>query len=810
MQAYDHQQIEQKWRQIWAEQNIYTTPEIQVGDDKFYSLYSFPYPSGSGLHVGHVEGMVANDVAARFSRMQGKKVLMPMGWDSFGLPAENYAIKTGIHPQDSTDAVIPNFIDQINRVGISVDWETEVGAHWPSYYKWTQWIFLQMYKKGLAYKKLAPVNWCPKDQTVLANEQVVDGRCERCDSLVEQKMMEQWFYKITDYAERLHHDLDKVDWPESTKAMQRNWMGRSEGAELDFAVVRESDNSEIAKLKVFTTAHETIFGCTFMVIAPEHQLLQEWKSQITNWDEVATYITEAGHKTELDRQVEQDKTGVQVRGVMAINPINGQQVPIYTADYVLATYGTGAIMAVPGHDDRDFAFAKKYNLPIVELVEGQTEFVNYTNDIKAAPSKFVAKNAGEFDGMTFDKLRPAVIAKLAEQGVGKSVINFRLRDWLLSRQRYWGCPIPIVYDPEGNAHPIKEEHLPFPLPHDVDFKPEGYAPLARSQELVAWVEERYGKGWKPEVDTMDTFVDSSWYFFRHTDAKNEQVFADKDKVNAWLPADLYMIGQEHTVLHLLYARFFTKFLYDENYIGFDEPFFKMRHMGTVLGPDGRKMSKRWGNVINPTDIVEQYGADTLRMYEMFMGPLEQEKAWNDSAVQGVRRFLTRVFNFQQQYQTQFKHSDLVAGATIQKLNQKVTTDIQGLRFNTAIAEFMKVLKLMEDQPETVNGADWETYLKLLAPFAPFITDELWQQLGHPDSIHTAHWPEFDPKAVIAETVDIVVQINGKTRGQVTVNTGAAQETVLEAAQTDKKIAKHITGEPRKVIYVPDKLINLVI
>jgi leucyl-tRNA synthetase len=808
MDKYDHSQIEKKWMNKWLEDHLYKMPELKGGEEKFYSLYSFPYPSGAGLHVGHVEGMVANDIAARYARLKGKKTVLPMGWDSFGLPAENYAIKTGIHPQESTDEVIKTFKEQINEIGISVDWDTEVAAHDPNYYKWTQWIFLQLYKAGLAYKDTAPVNWCPKDQTVLANEQVVDGKCERCDTEVVQKDMEQWFYKITDFAERLHKDLDKVDWPNSTKVQQRNWIGRSEGIEIDYDVVGMGE-----KIKVFTTTPVN-FGATFLVLAPEHPMVDKLTTA-ENKEAVNKYREDAKKETELQRQIEKDKTGV-FTGSYVMNHVTGEQIPVWVADFVLMTVGTGAVQGCPAHDERDFDFAKKYKLPIVRVVKGPNGETEKFIDAEKQDFEYAKTGHGTnrpminsdfLDGILFDEAMSKTMDYFEEKRWGKRVINYRLRDWLLSRQRYWGCPIPIIYDPEGKAHPVPEEDLPVVLPHDVDFKPTGESPLKSSEEFHKSAEEKYGKGWRREIDTMDTFVDSSWYYFRHIDAKNDKEFVDPQKANSWLPTDLYMIGAEHIVLHLLYSRFFTKFFFDKGMIKFDEPFYKMRHMGLVLGPDGRKMSKRWGNVINPLDEIKKYGADTLRIYEMFMGPLYDAKPWNDRAESGVYRFLYKVWKLQEKVKDGFESK--AQNTLINKLIKKIGEDIESLSFNTSVAKFMEFTNFMTAE-ESIGKEVWEKFLILLSPFAPYISEEMWEISGNSYSVHQQKWPEFEEALTKDEVVTIAVQINGKLRDTIQIESGTEQEGVEEKAKASEKVSKYLEVEPKKVIFVKDKIINFIV
>lgn len=924
MSQFNPKDYEQKWREKWLSEKLYKTPEDR-SKEKFYSLYSFPYPSGAGLHVGHVEGMVTNDIIARYYRMKGFNVMLPMGWDSFGLPAENYAIKTGIHPKDSTEEVIPSFIEQINNIGISVDWSKELGTHRADYYKWTQWIFLQLFKAGLAYKATAPVNWCPKDQTVLANEQVVNGLCERCDTQVEQKEMSQWFFKITDFADRLINDLTKVDWPESTKQMQRNWIGRSEGSVVNFGI--KSDGKVVNNFDIFTTRVDTIFGCTFTGISPENHILTEVKEHITNWSEVEKYINQAKNKTDLQRQTNKDKSGVRLEGVVAVNPFNDTDVPIYVVDYVLNTYGTGSIMAVPAHDERDMEFALKYNIPVKVVISPQEEeYISYiskdlSNDftlflkqievlepiyLKKTDSevlfKFKAKHVEKFieiasknvegkyawndavseseaviifgtDKAEFGGVDIARVPKfmeseniwikmkdftesvreysgiwdmyynsdykekvcnsqdigvlvnsneytglnnldatskmqdwLVEKNQGSKKVNYKIRDWLVSRQRYWGCPIPIVYDPQGNPHPIEEKDLPLLLPEDVDFKPTGESPIKGSKSFKELAENRYGKGWYFEADTMDTFVDSSWYYFRYCNANSDNEFAAPEEMNYWLPADLYMIGVEHVVLHCLYSRFFTKFLFDQGYIKFDEPFKKMRHMGTILGPDGRKMSKRWGNVINPNDEVAKYGADTLRMYEMFMGPLEDPKPWNDRTQSGVFRFLAKVWNANDKVSETTNQTHL---QLVNKLVKKISEDIENLSFNTAVAKFMEVLNEL-NKSSAIDKIAWGMYIRLLAPFAPYITEELWKLNGGEYSIHLQPWPEYKQDLEVQTVANIVVQVNGKLRGNVNVSFNSTEEEVKAMVLKDTAIQKYLSTDIKKVIYIANKVINFVV
>lgn len=819
--VYNPQEIEPRWQQAWEEQALFQHSEqIQADKDKIYLLFAFAYPSGSGLHVGHVESKTALDIMARYYRMQGKDVFFPVGWDAFGLPAENYAIKTGIPPAVTTKNAIDTFRRQIKRLGISYDWANEIATNHPEYYRWTQWIFLQLYKKGLAYRGMGMVNWCPSCQTVLANEQVVNGECERCGSQVIQKELEQWYFKITEYQDELISGLEAVDWPEATKQHQLHWIGKSEGARIKFALKAGAKNLE-PTLEVFTTAHDTIYGCTFMVVAPEHELLTQLQEYIQNSEVVAEYQDKARKKTELDRQIQKEKTGVRLEGITAVHPLTGSEVPIFVADYVLGGYGTGAIMAVPGHDERDYDFAQKHALPIIYVTQG-SDFINYA-DIKADPANYHLINSQEFDGQDFVTGRTGILAALVKKQAGQAQNEYKLRDWLISRQRYWGAPIPIVYDPEGKAHPVKKEHLPWLLPTDVDFKPTGESPLRSSKEFHERTERLYGKGWTPEYDTMDTFVDSSWYFLRYVDSRNSDVFADAEQIKHWLPVDLYMIGPEHIVLHLLYSRFFTKFLRDEGYLHFNEPFLKMRHQGMILGPDGKKMSKSKGNVINPDEVIEKFGADTLRVYEMFMGPLEADKPWNVTAVAGVYRFLQRVW----QLANSSPQSEMAPAedrqAVIRKLHQtlrKVSEDIPKLKFNTAIATMMELANVWDEvqrahpHQRVLTEAEVDTFIKMVAPFAPFMAEELYQTRNpNSRSVHVENWPAWDENLAQAEEVIIPIQVNGKVRAQLVVAADLVEDqaSIIKSALALPEIQKWVTGhQVTKEIYITGKIVNLVI
>jgi leucyl-tRNA synthetase len=998
MSEYNPKDIESKWQKKWADDKTFATPEDATKDNKFYILPQLPYPSGSGLHVGHAEVYTACDIMARYRRMKGNKVMQVIGWDSFGLPAENYAIKTNVHPRISTEKAIDNFRSQIKSLGISVDWDRETGSHNPDYYKWTQWFFLLMYKRGLAYREMQSVNWCDDCKTVLANEQVVEGKCERCGHSILQKDMEQWYLRITEYADRLINDLDGLDWPEETKKRQKDWIGRSEGASIEFSL-KDADQ----KIEVFTTRPDTLFGATYMVLAPEHDLVHQLEGKIENLDEVKAYVEATAKKSELDRQIDQEKTGVELKGVKAINPANNEELPIWIADYVLASYGTGAIMAVPAHDERDYEFAKKFELeikpvyiPSTEKTKEQKEtietynknadaylertpsdmtgewkeffdgffsgvskeasvfefgsgtgrdasyveslgysvtrsdvpesfidmmkkdghdalkfdlladglayqkydvllasavFVHFTteqlknvlkklnlnlkdsgsllftvkdkedkgkesevSDEKLDAPRFFSywtkeeitkisedagfkiesiskpegshwiqivarKNEDQFttfsegevinsdflNGMQKDEAVTKMIAWLEEKEIGKGKVQYKLRDWSVSRQRFWGAPIPMLYDEKGELQPVPEKDLPVILPDDVDFKPTGQSPLTYSESFNAGVEEKYGKGWKREADTLDTFMCSSWYFFRYLDPKNDEAFASPEQLKKWMPIDFYLGGEEHVNGHLLYARFFTKVLFDEGLIDFNEPFTVNRHQGLILGPDQRKMSKRWGNVVNPTDVVNEFGADTCRMYEMFMGPLEETKPWDTNGVKGVRRFLDRVWRLQE------KMGDTASTEKLMHQTiKKVTYDLDNMQYNTAIAKMMELSNALQKQ-ETVAKEDLQTFALLLSPFAPHMAEELWEALGNKETIVFAEWPNYDEAKIVEDEMDLVVQVNGKVRAKITVASDISEDDAKEVALADENVQKWLDGnEPKKVIYVKGKLISVVV
>ncbi len=850
MRRYNPKEIEPKWQEIWDKAQIYkakedkskppTSPSSSLklrrsgrlrGTGKKYILEYFPYPSGATMHVGHVRNYTIGDAVSRFSRMQGNNVLHPMGWDAFGLPAENYAIKNNISPRVSTDQNIKTFKRQLIQMGFSYDWSRELDSSNPDYYRWTQWLFLLFYKKGLAYRAKSLQNWCPKDQTVLANEQVVVKNgvnvCERDDTPVVQKEVEQWFLKITDYADRLVNDLDNLDWPESIKAMQRNWIGRSEGALIKFEVDGYSK-----LIEVFTTAYDTIFGTTFMVLAPEHPLV----FQITtpqHQKEVNNYIEATKNKTELDRLEEgKNKTGL-FTGAYAINPINKEKIPIWVADYVLMSYGTGAIMAVPGEDERDHEFAQKFKLPIVYTTEEQ-EFVSY-QDIKANRKKYKLAKSDEFNGLDFESGQKKILEKLVKLGIAKARVQYRLRDWSVSRQRYWGCPIPIIYCDKDGIVPVPEEDLPVLLPENVKFRPTGQSPLKDIPDFVNVKCPKCGGPAERETDTFDTFIDSSWYFLRFTDPHNDKEPFVKGKVDYWMPVDNYIGGAEHAVVHLLYARFWTKFLYDNGLVGVDEPFKALRNHGMIGGADGRKMGKRYGNVVTPDELIKQgYGADSVRLYELFIGPYDQGVDWNPRGIAGTYRFLDRVWVLIQEFREAERrskaHPSTTLGASNSELEsqiswithktiKKVTNDLKELGFNTAISALMEAVnglyKLKSELNFGLAHETWQTSLEnlvqLLAPLAPHIAEELWSELGHETSVHLSPWPKWDEKLVTEDVMIIVIQINGKLRAKIGVPVDLSKDEIIKFAKSHEVVAEYLKGKKiKKEIYVPGRLISFVV
>ncbi len=819
MSKYFPTDFEEKWSKQWVSEGLFQESFDQEGindENRKYLLYAFAYPSGSGLHVGHVEPQTALDIMARYYRSIGKKVFFPVGWDAFGLPAENYAVKTGVAPVITTKQAIKNFSSQLKRIGISYDWSTEVATCHPGYYKWTQWLFLQLYKKKLAYKKSAPVNWCPSCQTVLANEQVVEGKCERCGTDVIQKKMEQWFFKITQYMDELISGLDAVDWPKATKQQQLNWIGKSEGVTTTFKV-QDMD----IEMSVFDSVPQTYMAQTFTIIAPEHPLVLELVKGTDKEDEVLAFVERVKKKKASGSfDFEKDLEGI-FTGKYLEYPLAGdRKLPIWVASFAVYEYGTG-IVNCSAHDDRDFIFAKKYDIPLHPVMhpEDPTEAKKVMNleYCYHHENEGIIEEPTQFAGRKWGEVRSDIIDYLESTPYGRRDTNYKLRDWLISRQRYWGAPIPIVYDPEGTAHMVKEEHLPWMLPTDVDFKPTGESPLKLSKEFNERVEKLYGKGWTPEYDTMDTFVDSSWYYLRFTDPRNADVFASAESMKKWMPVDFYMIGPEHIVLHLLYSRFFTKFLRDEGYLSVDEPFAKMRHQGMILGPDHRKMSKSKGNVINPDDVITEYGADTLRMYEMFMGPIDADKPWSVESVQGQYRFLKRVWNYFQTLEenkkdgshTDTKESRKEVSQLLNKTVKKVGEDIESLKFNTAIAAMMEFLNEVNDNLSLVDA---KSFLKILSPFAPFMTEEIWRsQLGEKESIHTVSWPKVDESALQKSTVTIPIQINGKVRGSIDISVDDSEEQVIQKALAVQKVQQYTTDNSyKKAIYVPGKILNFIV
>ena len=815
---YNPQKIEKKWQRQWEKLKLFKTPD-KSKKPKFYVLDMFPYPSAEGVHVGHLRGYTFSDLIAKKKTMEGFNCLHPMGWDAFGLPAENFAIKTGIHPAKLTKESITNIKKQLLSAGFGYDWEREICSCQPDYYKWTQWMFLRLYQAGLAYKKEAAVNFCPSCKTVLANEQVIEGRCERCSSLVEKKYLEQWFFKITDYAERLLNDLNKIDWPEKIKIMQRNWIGKSEGTDIEFrlqpalrppAEAGPITNYELG-IKVFTTRVDTLFGCTYVVIAPEHPIIENLKFKIGNWKEIEKYVEKAKKKTEIERLAEdKEKTGIELKWIKAINPVNNQEVPIFVADYVLMEYGTGVIMAVPAHDQRDFIFAKKHNLPIVEVIKSDDGKSSVEKD--AFEEDGVLTNSGVFNGLSSARAREEITKYLRKRNLGQTAIYYKLRDWLISRQRYWGAPIPIIYCPKCGEVPVPEKDLPVKLPEIKDFKPtgKGESPLAKSKKFVNLRCPKCGAASKRETDTLDTFVCSSWYFLRYIDPKNKKEPFGKLKVKNWLPVDLYIGGAEHATLHLLYARFFTKFLFDQKLIHFPEPFLKLFNQGIVYR-QGAKMSKSKGNVVTPDHIIQKFGADTMRLYELFMGPADQATEWSDKGVIGCYRFLNKIWSLRQKTVDKKQRTEnRELERLIHKTIKKVTEDIESFRFNTAISALMILTNELEKENQ-LSVISYQLLLKLLAPMAPHLSEELWQKLGNKKSIFLEKWPKYDSKLIKEEIVTLVIQVNGKVRDKIEVEAGISKEEAKKLALSREKVQKWIEGkEIKKVIFVPGKLINIVV
>ena len=799
---FNHRAVEEKWRKRWEEHPV----NVDDGKkQKYYCLDMFPYPSGNGLHVGHWRGYVISDVWSRYKLMQGHYIIHPMGWDAFGLPAENYAIKMGVHPAKSTAENVANIKRQINDIAALYDWDMEVNTTDPAFYKWTQWIFVQMFKKGLAYEKEFPINWCPSCKTGLANEEVVNGACERCGTPVTKKNLRQWMLKITAYADRLLSDLDKLDWPEKVKKMQTDWIGKSYGAEVDFQVDGRED-----KITVYTTRPDTLYGATFMVLAPEHALAKELATDETR-TAVEEYILRASTRSNVDRVQDKEKTGV-FTGSYAINPMNGAKLPIWLSDYVLADYGTGAIMCVPAHDDRDFEFAKKFDIPIIQVIaKDGKEIENMTEAYTEASGTMI--NSGDWNGMESAVLKKEAPLIVEKMGVGKKTVNYKLRDWVFSRQRYWGEPIPIIHCPHCGNVPVPEDQLPLELPEVESYQPTGTgeSPLAAIDGWVNTTCPVCGAAAKRETNTMPQWAGSSWYFLRYVDSHNDKELVSREKADKLLPVDMYIGGVEHAVLHLLYSRFYTKFLHDIGVVDFDEPFIKLFNQGMITGKNGIKMSKSKGNVVSPDDLIRDYGCDALRMYEMFVGPPELDAEWDDRGIDGVSRFLKRFWNLV----LDNKDKGTPETAESLKLRHKMVYDITGrlnsFSLNTVISGFMEYNNKMIELAKRENGIDKETLetaVTLLAPFAPHVAEELWEQLGHTETVFGHGWPSADEEAMKDDEIEIAVQVNGKTRSVVKISSSASKEEAIAAGKA--AVADWLGGTLVKEIYVPGRIINLVV
>lgn len=809
MQTYNPAVIEKKWQEFWRKTDVFHAT-LDPSKKKYYALVEFPYPSGQGLHVGHPRPYMALDIVSRKRRLQGYNVLYPMGFDAFGLPTENYAIKHKIHPAEVTQKNIKHFRDQLDSIGFSFDWDRVINTTDPDYYRWTQWIFIQMVKHGLAYKKEVPINWCPSCRVGLSNEEVVNGACERCGTAVEHRVKDQWMLKITAYADRLIDDLDTVDYTPRIKQQQINWIGRSHGAEADFAVVAGDKETEDV-LTVYTTRPDTMFGVTYMVVAPEHPMLEQYADAIENMDEIKAYQQQALLKSDFERgELNKNKTGVALKGVCAVNPANGKRIPIWVSDYVLMTYGTGAIMAVPAHDSRDWEFAKKFDLPIVEVVAGApvpVEEAAFTD-----VSEGILVNSDFLNGLSVKDAIAKMIAFLTEKHLGKPQTNYKLRDWVFSRQRYWGEPIPMVYCEEHGWQPIPEEQLPLLLPEVPNYQPTatGESPLAEMEDFVNTTCPICGKPARRETDTMPQWAGSSWYYLRYMDPHNDQELVSKEAEQYFGPVDWYNGGMEHTTLHLLYSRFWHKFLYDIGVVSTKEPYAKRTSHGMIMGDNGEKMSKSRGNVVNPDEIVSEYGADTLRTYEMFIGDFEKSANWTESGVQGCRKFLERVWKMDDlltEDESMDKETEVLFHQTI----KKVTEDFETLKFNTAIAQLMTLSNALRAK-ERVTRMEWKTFLLLLNPVAPHLTEELWERAGFTGHIATdGTWPEYQDDKLSENYAEMPIQINGKVRGKVVLPLKATQEQAVEAAQKEESIARYLEGKKLvKVIFVPNKILNLVV
>lgn len=809
MQSYQPAKIEKKWQKYWADHHCFHA-ELAPEKKKYYALVEFPYPSGQGLHVGHPRSYTALDVVSRKRRMEGYNVLYPMGYDAFGLPTENYAIQHGIHPAKVTKENIAHFREQLDKIGCSFDWDRQVNTTDPDYYRWTQWIFIQLFKHGLAYKQEMPINWCPKDMVALSNEEVVDGRCERCGTPVEHRVKNQWMLRITAYADRLIDDLDLVDYSPRIKQQQINWIGRSYGAEVDFPLLVGGEETG-EKIRVFTTRPDTLFGATYMVLAPEHPILKTYAGQIKNMAQVQAYQQETLMKSDFERgELNKDKSGLALEGLLAKNPVNGKEIPIWISDYVLMSYGTGAIMAVPAHDDRDWAFAKKFGLPIVEVVAGapkSLEEAAYT-DVE----KGTLVNSGFLNGLSVSEAKKVMLQWLEDQGLGQAKKNYKLRDWVFSRQRYWGEPIPMVYCQEHGWVPLEEKDLPLLLPEVPNYTPTatGESPLSEIDTFVNTTCPICGKPAKRETDTMPQWAGSSWYYLRYMDPKNAQAPVSKEAEQYFGPVDWYNGGMEHTTLHLLYSRFWHKFLYDLGLVSTKEPYRKRTSHGMILGANGEKMSKSRGNVVNPDEIIREYGADTLRSYEMFIGDFEKGAIWSENGIPGSRKFLERVWKLQDSVIDGDRYSPQLEQAIHQTI-KKVSEDYENLKFNTAIAQLMTLSNSFRAQGK-ISKKDWETYLLLLNPVAPHITEELWEIAGFSGHIASdGRWPSYDEKKLEADQMEMPVQVNGKVRGQILLPVDADQAQALALAQEEEGVKRQVAGkEIKKVIFVPKKILNIVV
>lgn len=799
---YNHKAVEEKWQKIWEDKGVFHASE-DTEKEKFYALIEFPYPSGQGLHVGHPRPYTALDTVARKRRLEGYNVLYPIGWDAFGLPTENYAIKNHIHPEIVTKKNIARFKKQIQSLGISFDWSREINTTDPEYYKWTQWIFIQLYKHGLAYKKEMNVNWCTSCKCVLANEEVVNGVCERCGSEVVHKVKSQWMLKITEYADRLINDLDLVNYPDRVKAQQKNWIGRSKGAEVDFTTTTGDT------LTIYTTRADTLYGATYMVISPEHPMIEKWADKISNMDEIKKYQEAAARKSDFERtEVAKEKTGVRIDGVNAINPVNNKEIPIFISDYVLVSYGTGAIMAVPAHDTRDWEFAKKFDLPIIEVVKGG----NVQEEAYTDCAKGIMVNSGMLDGLTVDEAKKKIIDWLTSEGKGHSKVNYKLRDWVFSRQRYWGEPIPMVYCEKCGYVPIDEKDLPLRLPMVESYEPtdNGESPLAKMTDWINTTCPCCGGKAKRETDTMPQWAGSSWYYLRYMDPHNKNAIASKEALNYWSPVDWYNGGMEHTTLHLLYSRFWHKFLYDIGVVPTPEPYAKRTSHGMILGENGEKMSKSRGNVVNPDEIVDEYGADTMRLYEMFIGDFEKAAPWSKASIRGCRRFVERYWNLQNVLIDGDKIRPALESA-FNKAIKKVGEDIENIKFNTAIATLMALINDISNV-KSINKEELRIFSILLNPFAPHVTEEVYEacKLGN-GILAEAEWPKYDESKCVDESVEIVVQVNGKIKTKLNIPVDADKDTVLELAKNDENVRKAVDGmNIIKEIVVPKKLVNLVV